>query len=80
MTVEDRAGVLAQTSKVLGDLGISLDSVIQKRTDHSDNSAEVIYTTHRANEAAMQRAMGLIEELNAVLEIANVIRVEEWDA
>ena len=80
MTVADRAGVLAQTSKVLGDLGISLDSVIQKRTDHSDNSAEVIYTTHRANEAAMQRAIGLIEELNVVVEIANVIRVEEWDA
>lgn len=76
--VVDRAGVLAQIATVLGDLQISIDSVIQQGTDEEAKTAELVITTHRAGEAAMQDAIRLLEELEVVREVGNVVRVEEW--
>jgi homoserine dehydrogenase len=78
MIVEDRPGVLAQISKVLGDTGISISSVIQKEMNEPGRRAEVVLMTHRAKEAWMQQALALLEELDVVQEIGNMVRVEEW--
>ena len=77
--VADRPGVLAQIATVLGDLDISIDSVLQKGTDETARSAELVLMTHRAREDAMQRALGLLGELPVVHEVGNMVRVEEWD-
>ena len=77
--VADRPGVLAQIAKILGDLRISIDSVIQKGTDDVAQSAELVLTTHRAKEALMQQAIQLVEALPVVHEVGNMVRVEEWD-
>ena len=79
LIVRDRPGVLAQIAKILGDLRISIDSVIQKGTDDVAQSAELVLTTHRAKEAAMQQAIQLVEALPVVQEVGNMVRVEEWD-
>ena len=79
MSVADRPGVLAQITKTLGDLRISISSVIQKRTDEAAQRAEIVMMTHKANEASMQRAIRLLEELEAVHEVGNMVRVEDWD-
>ena len=79
VNVADRPGVLAQISKVLGDLQISISSVIQKETDDVAQRAELVLTTHRAKEASMQRALQLLEELDVVSEVGNMVRVEEWE-
>jgi homoserine dehydrogenase len=77
MSVADQAGVLAQITRVLGDNHISISAVIQKETNVSTQSAEIVIMTHPANEAAMQRALKEMEKLGVVKEISNFIRVED---
>jgi homoserine dehydrogenase len=77
MTIADRAGVLTQITRVLGDNRISISACIQKEADEDTQSAEIVITTHPANEAAVQKAMTEMAELNVVKEISNFIRVED---
>lgn len=79
LNVADRPGVLAQIATVLGDLRISISSVIQKETDEVARRAELVLTTHRAKEASVQQAVRLLEALEVVNEVGNVVRIEEWD-
>ncbi len=76
LNVDDRPGVLAQVSKVLGDHRISISSVIQKTVDDKAQTAEIVIMTHPAKEAEMQRALKELERLSSVKEIGNFIRVE----
>jgi homoserine dehydrogenase len=76
MKVVDRAGVLAQISKVLGDHLISIASVIQKEVDISKQTAEIVVMTHPAIEKSMRKALKDTEQLPVVQEISNFIRVE----
>ncbi|MEW6034892.1 MAG: homoserine dehydrogenase [Chloroflexota bacterium] len=76
MNVADQPGVLAQISKVLGDNRISISQVIQKETDESSQSAEIVIMTHVAREEAMQRALVELKGLGVVREINNFIRVD----
>ena len=78
MSVKDRSGVLAQITKILGDLRISIDSVIQKGADKASGEAELVLMTHMANEDAVQRAVMAIGGLEVVSEVGNLIRVEDW--
>ena len=77
LNVADRSGVLAQIATVFGDHRISLASVIQKETDESSQTAELVLMTHRASEAAVQRALDQLEGLPVVNEVGNMLRVEE---
>ena len=77
MNVADQPGVLAQISKILGDHLISISSVIQKITDKSAQSAEIVIMTHPAQEKAMKQALEEVAHLVVVKEISNFIRVEE---
>jgi homoserine dehydrogenase len=76
MRILDQSGVLAQISKVLGDNQISIASVIQKETDLSSKTAEIVIMTHPFKEAAIQKALMDMRKLAAVKEINNYIRVE----
>jgi homoserine dehydrogenase len=76
-TVSDRPGVLAQMATILGDLQISIASVIQKEADPSAQTAELVITTHPSREKDMQQALKELEELEVVREIGNFLRVEE---
>jgi len=77
LSCTDRPGVLAQISKILGDNMISIASAIQKGTDDTAQTAEIVLTTHPSTEKAMQQALSQLEQLEVVREISNFIRVEE---
>ena len=77
MTVADRPGVLAQMARILGDLQISIASVIQKEADSQAQTAEMVITTHPSREGNVQQALKSLEELDVVKEIGNFLRVEE---
>ena len=77
VTVADQAGVLAQLSKILGELQISIASVMQKESDPALQTAELVITTHISRERDVQQAMQGLEELHLVKQIDNVLRVEE---
>jgi len=76
MNCADRPGVLAQISKVLGDLSISIASAIQKEADITAQTAEIVLMTHPSPEKALQQALDKIAQLEVVKEISNFIRVE----
>ena len=78
LTVSDRAGVLAQIAKVLGDLDISIASVIQKNADAARQTAEIVVMTHPAKEAHIRQAVHQMETFGVVRDVSNVIRVEQW--
>ena len=78
LTVVDRAGVMAQITRILGDLNISIASVIQKDTDPQTQTAEIVVSTHPAKEDAMQESLKRIGGLEVVSEINNLLRVEDW--
>ncbi len=77
LNVPDRAGVLSQITRVLGDLDISIASIIQKDADPQAGTAEIVITTHPAREAAVQQSLALLEELDVVKVVNNMIRLEE---
>ena len=76
LNVDDKPGVLAKVSKVLGDQRISISSVIQKTVDDKAQTAEIVIMTNPAKEAEMQRALKELERMASVKEIENFIRVE----
>ena len=78
LTVGDHPGVLAQITKIFGDLDISIASVIQKNADAASQTAEIVMMTHQAKEAHLRQAIRQLEALEMVKEVSNVIRVEQW--
>ena len=80
LTVRDRPGVLAQIAGVLGDLEISIASVLQMDADPERGAADLVIMTHPAREANMQRAVQRIDALGVVDTVANLIRVESYPA
>ena len=76
-TVADHPGVLAQMATILGNLHISIASVIQKEADSGAQTAELVITTHLSREKDVQQALKELEGLEVVREIGNLLRVEE---
>ncbi len=76
LRVADEPGVLAATSQVFGDHGVSLASVIQPEGERADE-AELVYVTHRASEAAVRASLAEIEALDVVRAVGTVLRVED---
>jgi len=78
LTASDRPGVLANVAKVLGDADISINSVLQKDTDTENGHADLVIMTHPAREANMQSAGRSINELDTVLRLDSLLRVETY--
>ncbi len=76
LNVEDKPGVLAQITKILGDTGIGLASILQQEK-HTSTGVPVVILTHDANEGAVQDAIGKIDGLAATLAPTVHIRIEE---
>ena len=76
LSVADRAGVLAQIARVLGDNNISISSAIQLEADTAAQTAVIVIMTHPALEKGMQSALAALQKLDVVREISNFIRVE----
>jgi len=77
LVVQDRPGVLAQISNILGEHHISIASVIQKERHEVDETASLVIVTHKASEKNMQFAMKEIETLSVVKGASQLIRIEE---
>jgi len=79
MQVSDRPGVLAQIATIFGDKGVSLESIVQKKTDgdsSQSDTAEIFWMTHRTTQRAMARSLNEFNRLEVVREVSSVLRVE----
>jgi homoserine dehydrogenase len=76
-TAVDRPGVLSHVAGVLGEHGISIESVIQKGRGHAGASVPVLVMTHPARESAVRAALDAIDRLPDVTARSLLVRIEE---
>lgn len=74
MNVSDKSGTLGKIATVFGKNKVSLQSVLQK--DVKDGFAPIVFTTHETGEKNMQKALAAVKELDSVIDVAAVIRIE----
>jgi len=80
MLAEDRPGVLADVTRILGDAGISIEAIIQKEPRPGTDKVDIILLTHRVREASMNDAIAAIENLAAIHDKVVRIRMETLGA
>ena len=84
----DKPGAMAGITKRMGDKGVSLESIVQRRPRIPPSSAEdgsaaasiaapVILVTHETTERAIREALAAIESDGNVAERPQLIRIEE---
>lgn len=75
MNVRDNPGVLAQIAGVLGDNGVSIYSVVQKKNEGS--FAEIVIITHEVVCRNLENAIEMIRTLDVTDKVNNPIMVED---
>lgn len=73
LRVEDRPGVLAGVSGVLGNNGVSISQVIQKAS--KGGSSDLVVITDTVRERHIRDALTILRSMSMVRDIASVIRV-----
>ncbi len=79
LRVFDKPGVLADITRVLADLGISIDAMVQKEPSEGEEQVDIIMLTHRTLEKHVNAAIRKIEALPVVAGKVTRIRLEELD-
>ncbi len=75
-SVVDRPKVLSRITGVLGDHGISIESMIQTARS-AQESVSIVIKSHEAREADVRAALAQIDSLEFITEKTNLIRIED---
>ncbi len=75
LMVMDRPGVIADVTAILRDMGVSLESMLQRGRSPGE-AVPVVLVTHETQESAMREALRLIGDLPTVTEAPALIRIE----
>ena len=75
--VEDKPGVLAGICSVLGNNGVSIAQVVQKKKTRGAGGAELVIITDSVVEKHFQDALTIFKSMSMVRKISSVIRVYE---
>ncbi|MHB1677924.1 MAG: homoserine dehydrogenase [Sulfuriferula sp.] len=75
----DEAGVLADVTRILADLDISIDAMIQKEPQAAQTLVDIVILTHQCVEKHIDAAMLKIETLAAISGKVARIRLEQLD-
>ena len=79
MNAVDRPGVLADVTRILGDLGISIEAILQKEPAPGERHVPVIFLTRRIKERSMNEAIAGIQALESINGSVMRIRLEPLD-
>ena len=71
---------MADVTRILGDLAISIEAMIQREPPSPEHSATIIMLTHGTREANMNAAIERIEGLDAISGGVTRLRVEHLNA
>jgi homoserine dehydrogenase len=75
LMVVDRPGVIADVTAILRDIGVSLESMLQRGRSPGE-AVPVVLVTHETRESAMRQALDHISALPTVMEEPALIRIE----
>jgi homoserine dehydrogenase len=73
----DKPGVLADVTRILADLNISIDAMMQKEPEEGEDRTDVVILTHVARECDVDAAIAKIEALDSITGKVTRIRMEE---
>ncbi|MCE4059239.1 homoserine dehydrogenase [Pandoraea sputorum] len=76
LRVVDRAGVMAELTRILADLDISIDALLQKESREGEHQTDIIILTHQTLEKHINAAIAKIEAMDTVLSKVTRIRME----
>ncbi len=76
LRAQDRPGVLADITRILGDLHISIEAILQKEPPPEQSDASIILLTHVVREQRMNDAIRRIEALESISGKVTRIRLE----
>ena len=76
MQASDRPGVMAEVTRILGSLDISIEAMLQKEPTAGQETVQIIMLTHRIREGKMNDAMKQIEQLETINGSVTRIRME----
>jgi homoserine dehydrogenase len=79
LRVYDKPGVLADITRILADLGISIDAMVQKEPHQGEDQVNIIMLTHVTIEKNVDAALRKIEALPVVSGKVTRIRLENLD-
>ncbi|OIQ81411.1 homoserine dehydrogenase [mine drainage metagenome] len=77
LRAKDQPGVLADITRILGDLSISIDAFLQKEPAEGEQEVDIIMLTHITVEKNINQAIQKIEALSAISGKVARIRLEE---
>ena len=80
LRVLDRPGVLADITRILADLSISIDAMVQKEPGEGEEQVDIIMLTHLTVEKNINAAIARIQQLPVNLGKVTRIRLEELAA
>ena len=80
MRAYDKPGVLADITRILADVEISIDAMMQKEPQEGEEHADIIMLTHVTREKHVNAAIGRIEKLPTIAGKVTRIRMEELNA
>ncbi len=73
----DKPGALADIARVLADLGISIEAMVQKEPSEGEEQVDIIMLTHRAVEKNINTAIARIKKLPTMTGKVTRIRMEQ---
>lgn len=79
MQVIDRPGVLADITRILADLSISIEAMLQREPSAGEDRVDIIMLTHQTKEKHVDTAIGRIEALPVISGKVTRIRIESLD-
>lgn len=77
LRAHDKPGVLAEVTRILADLDISIDAMMQKEPAEGEEQADIIILTHITIEKNINKAIASIEALSSISGKVIRIRMEE---
>jgi len=80
MNADDKPGVMADITRIIGESGISIEAILQKEPDQNAQTATIIMLTQCIKEAQMNRAIDAIQQLDSIGGEVTRIRVESLSA
>ncbi len=77
MRALDKPGVLADVTRILADMNISIDAMMQREPEEGEDQTDVVILTHAAKERDVDAAIARVEALDSISGKVTRIRMEE---
>ncbi|HRH79722.1 MAG TPA: homoserine dehydrogenase [Thiobacillaceae bacterium] len=77
LRAQDKPGVLADITRILADMNISIDALLQREPEEGEEQTDIVVLTHVALERDVNTAIARIEALDSIAGKVTRIRMEE---